>query len=142
MFYLASYFGLSLFVSSFFMVERTVLGGILLGFWDLVVWGIAVFIVLARLGYELELNIVKGYYRSGAGAGLLVAICGLAVGVLLVVLSFIGGVVMVPISGLLLGLCIVFSSDFFRVNRKPFFLRLLVGGLIIGLLVELAAFFV
>jgi hypothetical protein len=39
-----------------------------------------------------------------------------------------------------LSMCIIFSSDFFSVNRLPFSLRLLIGGLIIGLLVEIAGF--
>jgi hypothetical protein len=137
-FHLANYFGLSFFIlSNRSMIEQTLSGSVFTGF-----WGIVVFVVLARLGYDLELNLVRGYYRSFAFVGLLVAVCGMAVGVCLVVLGFVGTVALVPISCLLLSLCVVFSPDFFGVNRLHFFLRVLFGGLIVGLLIELASFFV
>jgi hypothetical protein len=107
---------------------------------DIAVWGIAIFVVLAGLGYNLELNTVKGYYRSVLGIGLLVTICGLALGVVLVALAFVSPVGLVPISILILSLCVVFSPNFFEVDRVPFILRLLLGGLMIGLLVGLAVF--
>jgi hypothetical protein len=107
---------------------------------DLWVWGIAIFFVLARLGLNLELNMVKGYYRSYLGLGLLVTICGLAIGVVTVILGFVGTVALVPISVVLLSLCVVFSPDFFDMDRLPFILRLMAGGLIVGLLVALAVF--
>ena len=113
---------------------------ILTGSLGTAVWAIAVFIILARLGYDLELNMVKGYYRSYVGIGLLVAICSMAVGACAVIFGFVGAIAIVPISILLLSLCVVFSSDFFSMNRLPFSLRLLIGGLIIGLLVELVGF--
>jgi hypothetical protein len=109
---------------------------------DIAVWGISVFLILARLGYDLESNTVKGYYRSYAGVGLLVIICSLAVGVCATILGLVGTVALVPISILLLSMCVVFSSDFFGVYRLPFTLRLLIGGLIIGSLIELASFLV
>ena len=142
LFYLASSIGFSLFVFSNREAEQTVGGSILSGPLDIAVWGVAVFVVLAWLGYDLELNLVRGYYRSFAGVGFLVAICGMAVGVCLVILGFVGTVALAPISCLLLGLCVVFSPDFLNMNRVPFSLRLLFGGLIIGLLVELAGFLV
>jgi hypothetical protein len=117
-------------------------GGVLSPLLDVVVWGIAVFIVLGGLGYNLELNMVRGYYRSYVGVGLLVTICGLAVGVVLVALGFVGQLGLVLISILILSLCIVFSPDFFGMDRVPFVLRLLLGGLIIGLLAALAVFLV
>jgi hypothetical protein len=40
----------------------------------------------------------------------------------------------------LLSLCVVFSPDFFGMDRVPFVLRLIAGGLIVGLLVALAVF--
>jgi hypothetical protein len=140
LFYLASSIGFSLFVFSNRGVveQRSILSGPL----DIAVWGIAIFVILARLGYDLELNMVKGYYRSYAGVGLLVAISSMAVGAVAVILGFIGTVALVPISVLLLSMCVVFSSDFFGVDRLPFSLRLLVGGLIIGVLVELAGILV
>ena len=142
LFYLANSLGFSLFVFSNRGVEQTVSGIILSDPFDVAIWGIAIFIVLALMGYDLELNIVKGYYRSIAGVGLLVAICSMAVGVVAVILGFVDMVAMVPISLLLLSMCVVFSSDFFGVNRLPFSLKLLFGGLIVGLLVELAGFLV
>jgi hypothetical protein len=109
---------------------------------DVAVWGVAIFIVLFGLGYNLELNMVKGYYRSVVGVGLLVTICSLAVGVVLVALGFVGQVGLVLISILILSLCIIFSPDFFGMDRVPFILRLLLGGLIIGLVAALAVFLI
>ena len=124
--------------SMFYLALGKVLSPIL----DVAVWGIAVFVVLGGLGYNLELNMVKGYYRSYVGVGLLVTICGLAVGVVLVALGFVGQVGLVLISILILSLCIVFSPDFFGIDRLPFILRLLLCGLIIGLLAALAVFLI
>jgi hypothetical protein len=124
--------------SSFYLVIGRVLSPLL----DVAVWGIAVFIVLARLGYNLELNMVKGYYRSVVGVGLLVTICGLAVGVVLVALSFVSQLGLVPISIVILSFCIVFSPDFFDMDRIPFILRLILSGLIIYFLAALAVFLV
>jgi hypothetical protein len=118
------------------------LGKILFPLLDVAVWGIAVFVVLGGLGYNLELNMVKGYYRSVVGVGLLVTICSLAVGVVLVALGFVGQVGLVLISILILSLCIIFSPDFFGMDRVPFILRLLLGGLIIGLVAALAVFLI
>jgi hypothetical protein len=118
------------------------LGGVLSPLLDVAVWGIAVFVVLGGLGYNLELNMVKGYYRSVVGVGLLVTICCLAVGVVLVALGFVGQVGLVLISILILSLCIIFSPDFFGMDRVPFILRLLLGGLIIGLVGALAVFLI
>jgi hypothetical protein len=117
-------------------LEHYILSGTL----GIAVWGVAIFIILARLGYDLELNMVKGYYRSYIGVGLLVTICGMAVGAVAVILGFVGTIAIIPISSFLLSLCVVFSSDFFGMNRLPFFLRLLIGGIIIGVAVGLAGF--
>ncbi len=138
LFYLASSLGFSLFVfSNGGAVEQT---SILSNTLDIAIWGIAVFIVLARLGYNLELNMVKGYYRSYLGVGLLVTICIMAFGVVATILGFVGILALIAISSLLVFMCVAFSPDFFDLKRLPFFLRLLIGGLIIGLLVELAGF--
>ncbi len=107
---------------------------------DGAVWGVAIFIILFMLGYNLELNMVKGYYRSYLGMGLLVTICGLAVGVISTILGFISFVALVPISIIILILCFVFSPDFFNLDRVPFGLKLLVSGLIVGALVAVAVF--
>ena len=107
---------------------------------DDAVWGVAIFILLSGLGYTLELNIVKGYYRSYLGISLLVIIYGLAVGVVLVILGFVGLLALVPISVLILSLFIGFSPDFFGVDRVPFCLRLLPSVLIVGVVVGVAVF--
>lgn len=107
---------------------------------DDAVWAAAIFIILAGLGYNLELNMVKGYYRSYLGVSLLVTICGLAIGVVSTILGFIGLVALVPISILIMILCLVFSVDFFSVDRLPFCLRLLASGLIVGAVVAVAVF--
>jgi hypothetical protein len=85
---------------------------------------------------------VKGYYRSYVGVGLLVAIGIMAVGVCATIIGFVGTVALVPISACLLIMCVLFSSDFFGMSRLPFSLRLIVSGLIIGVLVELAGFLI
>jgi hypothetical protein len=107
---------------------------------DDAVWGGAIFILLAGVGYTLELNTVKGYYRSYLGVSLLVTICGMAFGVVLAILGFVGLVALVPISVLILSLSIVFSPDFFGVDRLPFCLRLLASGLIVGAVIAVAVF--
>jgi hypothetical protein len=122
--------------SLFYLARSSVLSRPL----DDAVWGVAIFIVLAGLGYNLELNTVKGYYRSYLGVGLLVGICGLAVGVVLAILGFVGLVALVPISFFILSLFVVFSPDFFGVDRVPFILRVLVGSLVVGFLVALSVF--
>ena len=80
--------------SVFYLARGTILSRPL----DDAVWGVAIFILLAGLGYNLELNMVKGYYRSYLGIGLLVTICGLAIGAISTILGFIGFVALVPIS--------------------------------------------
>ena len=138
MFYIASYLGLSIFV----FANRSIVdqSSLLSAPLDIAVWGIAIFMILAWLGYTLESNLVRGYIRPSLGVGLLVLICSLAVGVCLVALDFVGIVGLVPISILLLGLCIEFSNDFFDVDMKPFGLRLLFGGLLMALLFMLVGF--
>jgi hypothetical protein len=122
--------------SIFYLVKGSILSRPL----DDAVWAIAIFIIIAELGYNLELNMVKGYYRSYIGIGLLVTICALAIGVISTILGFIGFVALVPISILILFLCFVFSTEFFDVDRVPFILRVLSGALVVGLLVALAVF--
>ena len=140
LFYLANNLGSSLVISpNRSMVPQN---SVLFGPLDVVVWGIAVFVILVWLGYDLEVNLLRGYYRSFVGLGFLVAICGMAIGICLVALGFVGLIGLVPISILLLALCVVFSLDFFSLDRVPFILRLLVGMLMVGLLVELASFLI
>jgi hypothetical protein len=142
LFHLASSLGLQYFVlSSRGMVEQTVSGNILSGSWDVAVWGIAVFVILVWLGYNLGLNSVRRGFRSFSALGVLVLLCGLAVGVCLVVFGLVGMWSLVLISGLLLGLCFVFSSDLFGVGRLVLFLRVMFGGLLLVFFVELAGLF-
>jgi hypothetical protein len=142
LFYLASSLGLHYFVlSNRGMVEQTVSGNILSGSWDVAVWGIAVFVILVWLGYNLGLNKDRRYNRSSSALGVLVLLCGLGVGVCLVALGLVGMWSLVLISGLLLGLCFVFSADFFGVGRLVLFLRVFFGGLLLVFFVELAGLF-
>jgi hypothetical protein len=141
LFYLASSLGLHYFVlSNRGLVEQTVSGNVLSGSWDVAVWGIAVFVILVWLGYILGLNHVSRYYRSSLALGLFVFLCGIAVGVFLVALGLVGMWSLVLVSGLLLGVCFVFAADLFGVNRLGLFLRVLFGGLLVVLFVELASF--
>ena len=107
---------------------------------DDAIWGVAIFVLLARLGYNLEFNTIKGYYKSHLGFALLVIICGLAFAVVFTILGFVGLVALVPISLIIISLFIVFSPDVFGVDRVPFILRMLLGALVVGLLVALAVF--
>jgi hypothetical protein len=127
-------------ISLVYSVFYLALGSVFSHTLDVAVWAVVIFIVLFRLGYNLELNIVKGYYRSYFGVGLLTTICAIAIAVVSVILDFIGAVALVPISMVILGFCIVFSPDFFDMDRVPFILRLLASGLIVGLIVALAVF--
>jgi len=122
--------------SLFYLARGSVLSAPL----DGAVWGVAIFIILFRLGYNLEFNMVKGYYRSYLGMGLLVTICGLAVGAVSTILGFIGFVALVPVSLIILILCFVFSPDFFDLDRVPFGLKLLVSSLIVGVVVAVGVF--
>jgi len=64
----------------------------------------------------------------------------MAIVVVSVILDFVGAVALVPISMVLLGFCVVFSPDFFSMDRRPFIFRLLAAMLIVGVLVALAVF--
>ena len=141
LFYLASGLGLHYFVLSHrAMVEQTVSGSVLSGSLDVAIWEIALFVVLGWLGFYFGLNNFRGYYRSFSGVGLLVVLFSLAVGVCLGVLGLVGVWSLVLFSGFLLGFCLVFSVDFFGVGRLVLFLRVLFGGLLLGLFVELLSF--
>ncbi len=79
LFYVASSFGFQYFVlSNRAMVEQIVSGSVLPGPLDIAVWGIAIFVVLGWLGYDLELKNVKENCRSFSRVGLFVLLCGLA----------------------------------------------------------------
>ena len=137
-FYLASSLGVSLFVFS----SRSAVGltSILSPTLDVAVWGVAIFVLLARLGYDLELNVVQGYFLPKLGAALIVAVIGMAIGVVAVIVGLLSILALVIISLVLLGLCVVFSSDFFGVDLRHFFLGLLICVIVVFVLVELAGF--
>jgi hypothetical protein len=114
LFYLASSLGLRYFVlSDRGMVEQTVSGSVLSGSLDVAVWGIAIFVILVLLGYNLGLNKDRLYSRSFSALGALVLLCGLGIGVCLVTLGLVGMWSLVLISSLLLGLCFVFAPKLF-----------------------------
>jgi hypothetical protein len=141
LFYLASSLGISYYVlSDRGMVEKVVSGSVLSSPWDVAVWGIAVFVVMACLLIGLEPKVFRGYFRSFSGAGLLGLLCVFFVWVCLVVVGLVGMVSLVFVSFLLLGLCLVFAPDFFRLNRSGLAYRVLFGGLLLVLFVELASF--
>ncbi len=83
---------------------------------------------------------LKNFIAHFQEQGLLVLLCGLGVWVCLVFLGFVGVWSLVLVSGLLLGLCFVFSGVFFGVGRLVFSLRVLFGGLLLVLFIELASF--
>ena len=140
LFYLASSLGFSLFIFS----NRSAVGlaSIVSPSLDVAVWGVAIFILLARLGYDLELNVVQGYFLSKVGAGLIVAVCGMAIGVVAVILGLLGSLALVLISLILLIVCVLFSSDFFGVDLLHFFAGLLICMVVVVVLVELVGFLV
>ena len=136
--YLASSLGFSLMFFSSGVEQSSVLFRTL----NLAVWAVAIFVVLAWLGFSLEFNLIKGYFRWYLSVGLLVAICGMAIGVVSAILGFVGMIALAPISIFILSLCVMFSPDFFDVDRVPLVLRLLVTGLIVGFLVMLTGYLV
>jgi hypothetical protein len=128
--------GLCIALSAFSLGNQIITGQT----WATAVWAIAVFIILAILGYNLELNMVKGYYKLFLSIGLLVAICIMAVGVVSVILGLIGNITMVAISSLLLILCVFFASDFFNKSRLYLVLRVLIFGVILSVVLFLMGF--
>jgi len=116
-------------VALFSLIDKILFGSL-----GLAIWGFAVFFMLVRVGYNLELNLVKEDYQPALGVGLLVTIIALAVGVVLVLLGFVNIVAIAPISILLVSLSVVFSAEFFNMKRVPFSVRLFALALIIGLL--------
>ncbi len=141
LFYLASSLGLQYFtLSNRGMVEKTVSGSILSGSLDVAVWGIAIFVVVAWLIYSLGLNNVRSYYRSFSAVRALALLVGLAVWVCLVIFGVIGMWSLVLVSSLLLGSCFLFAPDLFGISRWSLFLRVLFGGLLLVLFVEVASF--
>lgn len=104
-----------------------------LGFGGSAIWGTAILVVIARIVYSLELNLVKGYFMLPISVGLVVAFCVMAVGVVAVFLGLLGLIALVPISVLLLSLCVLFGPDFFSTNRKSLCLGVFLCGLVVGL---------
>src|SRR5665647_2312143 len=122
------------------MVEHNVIFSIFSGSLDIAIWVVAVFVVLAFIFYNLASNIICKYYQLLWSVGLFGVWSGLVVWVYLVILGLVSLVSLVLISGLLLGLCLVFSVAFFGVVRRGLFLRILFSGLLVGLFFEFASF--
>jgi hypothetical protein len=139
-FYSASSLGYSLFIfTSRSLAAQT---SILSPTMDVGVWGVAIFAILVRLGYDLELNVVQGYFLTKVGTALIIAVCGMAIGAVAVIVGLIGPLALVIISLVLLGLCVLFASDFFGVDLLHFFLGLLLCVAGVFVLVEFAGFLV
>ena len=136
LFYMASYFGLSFFVlSNRGMVEHGVSGGLFSTSLDRTVWACAVLGVLAWLFYGLSSGFDSRLHRFLAGS-VLFCLVGC---VCLILFGFFNVVSLVLVSVFVIGLCVVFSSDFFGISRLGVFLRLLFNAVLVVLSVELAA---
>ncbi len=141
LFYLASSLSLHFYVLvKRGMLEQTVMGNILSGPLDTVVWSIAIFVILIWIGYNLGSTRLRSSSRPFPALSGLVLLCGLGVWVILGILGFVSIWSMVLISILLLGIGFVFALNLFGVNRLSLFLRVLFGGLLIVLMFELASF--
>ena len=139
LFYLASSLGLQYFVlSKRAMVEQTVNGSILSGPLDVAVWGVAIFVILVWLGFKLNPKNAKDHLFLEFA--LFVFLCGLAIWMCLIFLGLVGMWSLVLISSMLLVLCFMFAPDLFGINQSGLFLRVLFGGLLMVLFVELASF--
>jgi hypothetical protein len=128
-------FSLASNLAQFALVDKILFGSL-----GIAVWAIAVFLLLAQLGYNLELNLVDGYYEPALAIGMLVTITVLAVSVVLVILGFVGTIAIAPLGIALLSLSVFFSTEFFKMDRVPFSFRLIVTTLIIGLIIGALGF--
>ncbi len=136
LFYLASYFGLSFFVlSNRGMVEHVVSGSLVSVSWDVGVWSVALFIVLAWLFYALGFRSIARFYRLFVSF----ALFGLAIWVFLVVFGLVSLASLAFVSILVIAFCIAFSFRFFGVSRFGLFLRLLFGAVLVVSFFEVAA---
>jgi hypothetical protein len=136
-FYLASRFGLSFFVlSNRGMAEHKVTFNML----EVPIWVVTVFVVLVCLFFNLASNGVCKHNRLLWRLGLFGVLSSLIVWISLVFVGAVSLVSLILISGLLWGLCLVFSKSFFDCARRALFLKILFGGLLVGLFFELAAF--
>ena len=133
---LADYFGLSFYVlTNRGMVEHNVVTSLFSESLDRFVWAGGVFVVLAGLFYGLSSSRLSGVFRVFAGLGL----CGLVGLAGLVVFGFVDVFALVLVSVLAAVLCFAGSFSFFGVSRSGFFKGSLLGVLLVGLFVELAA---
>ena len=122
------------------MIEQTVSGSVLSDLLDVAIWGGCIFVVLAWAIYNLGIGLIRGIYHLFSSVLLLVFLGGLALWVSLVVFGWVSVVSLVWVSGLLLGLCVVLSSNLFGVSRVNLVLRVLFGALLFGLFIEVASF--
>jgi len=136
LFYLASCFGLSFFVlSNRGMVEHVVSGSIVSVPWDVGVWSVALFIVLAWLFYAVGFRSLGRFYRLFVGF----ALFGLVIWVFLVIFGLVSLASLALVSVLVIALCIAFSFRFFGVSRFSLFLCLLFGAVLVVSFFEVAA---
>jgi hypothetical protein len=140
-FYVATRLGLRYFVlSNRGMIEHTTSGNILPGLWDVVVWAIALFVVLIFLSTRLSLGMVEEKCRILFRVGLFACFFSFLLGVSLVILGFINVVTLSLTSLFLLCLCFGFSGSLFGIGRSALLFRVLLGGLLVVLLIEVACF--
>jgi hypothetical protein len=80
LFYLANYFGLSFFVlTNRGMYEHTVVGSVLSGSLDTVVWSVGVPVVIAWLFFTLGLRLIRNLYQLLSGIGLFGVLFGFGI---------------------------------------------------------------
>jgi hypothetical protein len=142
LFYLASFFGLSFFVlSNRGMVEQIVSGSLISPFWDALVWASSILIVLAWLFHNLGTGAVKNNFRLSSTVALLVGLIGLAGVAGLAAVGVVSLFLLVLASVFLFAVCFVFCFDFFAVTRVGLFLRLSLGLVLVGLVIEFGTLF-
>jgi hypothetical protein len=128
LFYAASYFGVSFFVlSNRGMAEHVISGSLVSALWDVGFWSGAIFVVLAWLLHKLSFLFAR------------VMAFGLCILVCLVIFGLISPVSLCLVSTLIFVLYIMFSDSFLGVSRFGFFLRWILGAVIVVLFFEVAA---
>jgi hypothetical protein len=143
LFYSASYLGVSFFVlSDRGMIQQTVGGALISPFWDGVVWGVCLFVVLAWLLYDVASGIIRELYKRSLSVILLVGLLGLAGLIGIVVAGLVSLFYLVLASIFVFLACFVFCNDVFDgLSRVSLLLRVGFGAVLVGLVVELGALF-
>ncbi len=137
LFYLASYFGLSFFVLvNRGMAEQVVSGSLLSLPWDTAVWCGALFVVLGWLIFRVISGSISGVYRLVNSIVLL----GLVGWVCLVLVGLLSVASLVLVSSFVFILSFVACLSIFGVSKLQLLLRVLLGALLVGLLIEVGTF--